>query len=487
MVKGIFGETEKRALWGREPSFELPLRIRKNSISAMATAAKPRLSDSANPPATRSSSGSPEFDLLAACCAAPAHADRIRKLLSTPLDWQRMLRLVDHHRVVPQAYAALAALQHEVPAEQLAALRSRYQDNARKTLWFSAELQRVTSHLESAGIRTLAHKGPALALALYGEVTRRQFSDLDFLTLREDMPKAKAALLELGYSCGPDLRQNNEQAYIASGCGYVSHSPAGRNLLDLQWRIVPHFYSIAFDEAAFFDRAEEIDLGMEGGCPRPSECQPLVLSNSREAAAECNPQRKRWLESETLSSPSGAKDNPRPGLGNRVRTLCREDLLLVLCVHAAKHAWVQLSWLCDIAQLAMSNKLDWNSIQNEARRLGIERIVAVNLYLAHKLLSAPVPAQIQKRLQEDPSTVRLANEVARIIERSTHYDTDSMPYFRLMLRLRERWQDRARLLCRLTFTPSVSEWSAVQLPKHLQHLYRLVRLSRLAKRLASAG
>jgi hypothetical protein len=443
----------------------------------MATAAKPRPSDNTSPPAIRTPSGSPEFDLLAACCAAPVNADRIRKLLSTPLDWQRMLRLVDHHRVVPQVYAALAALSHEVPAEPLAALRSRYQDNARKTLWFTAELQRVTSHLESAGIRTLAHKGPALAQALYGEVTRRQFSDLDFLILREDMSKAKATLLELGYLCGPDLCQSNEQAYIDSGCGYVFHSPAGRNLLDLQWRIVPHFYSIDFDEAAFFDRAEEIDLEMEDGRPRPYSYatnatgenagsiateQPLVLSNNREAAAECS------------------------RLGHRVRILCDEDLLLVLCVHAAKHVWVQLSWLCDIAQL-MSSKPDWNAIQNEARRLGIERIVVVNLYLAHKLLSAPLAPQIEKRLQEDLSTATLANEIVRIIERSTHYDTDSIPYFRLMLRLRERWQDRARFLWRLTFTPSVSEWSAVQLPKPLQPLYRLVRLFRLAERLTSAS
>ena len=391
-----------------------------------------------------------------------------------------MLRLVDHHRVVPQVYAALAALSHDVPADQIAALRSRYQDNARKTFWFTAELQRVTSHLESAGIKTLPHKGPALALALYGEVTRRQFSDLDFLILREDMPKAKATLLGLGYLCGPDLRQNNEQAYIDSGCGYVFHSPAGRNLLDLQWRIVPHFYSIDFDESGFFDRAEEIDLEMDDGRPRPSSYatteQPLVLSNSGEAAA-----------SETLSGASGTKDNPRRGLGHRVRTLCHEDLLLVLCVHAAKHAWVQLSWLGDIAQLAMSRKLDWNLIQNEARRLGIERIVGVNLYLAHKLLTAPLPPHIKKRLQEDPSTVTLANEIERIIERSTNYDTDAIPYFRLMLRLRERWQDRARFIWRLAFTPSVSEWNTIRLPRALHPLYRLVRVFRLAERLMSAS
>jgi hypothetical protein len=226
-------------------------------------------------------------------------------------------------------------------------------------------------------------------------------------------------------------------------------------------------------------------------------------------------------------------DQLRQSLGQPIRTLRPEDLLLVLCVHAAKHVWVQLSWLCDIAQLAKSQQLDWNAIQDEARRLGIERIVSLNLFLAHKLLGSPLPPTIQKRslkfakyfdtqpnchserseesavawncrnadslrqkralgtmqfpIEEDPLTTVLADEILRVIESSTHYDTESIPYFRLMMRLRERWQDRARFLWRLAFTPSVGEWSAVRLPKHLHPLYRLVRLSRLAKRLASAG
>jgi hypothetical protein len=202
-------------------------------------------------------------------------------------------------------------------------------------------------------------------------------------------------------------------------------------LLDLQWRIVPRFYSIDFDVAGFLDRSDEIIVG-----------------------------------------------------GHPVRTLCAEDLLVVLCVHAAKHAWVQLSWLCDIAQLVNSAQLDWNAIQQEVQRLGIERIVNVNLLLAYKLLEMPLPSVIGARVIEDPSTADLADEILPIIKHSAHYETESAAYFRLMLRLRERWQDRARLLSRLIFTPSVSEWNAVRLPKSLQAVYRAVRLSRLVKRLA---
>jgi hypothetical protein len=346
-------------------------------------------------------------------------------------------------------------------------------------------------------------------------------------------------LLDLGYKPGIELALTPERAYIDSGYECPFHSARGANLLELQWQIVPRFYSIEFDVADFFLRADEISLGCRDSfaTQQPLKKWNELSWNSREAAQEYSPRRKPWVESGTAPSPSGApsevNDQLRQSLGQPIRTLRPEDLLLVLCVHAAKHVWVQLSWLCDIAQLAKSQQLDWNAIQDEARRLGIERIVSLNLFLAHKLLGSPLPPTIQKRslkfakyfdtqpnchserseesavawncrnadslrqkralgtmqfpIEEDPLTTVLADEILRVIESSTHYDTESIPYFRLMMRLRERWQDRARFLWRLAFTPSVGEWSAVRLPKHLHPLYRLVRLSRLAKRLASAG
>src|SRR5580704_17567955 len=165
----------------------------------MATAAEPRpvLSAAGKLRPVQAFGCDSAFDLLLACCADPCGDEpggRIRNILSRPLDWERMLRLVDHHRVVPQVYSALSALSHLVPIQHLNALRLRYEDNARKTLWFAGELVRIVGHLDSMGIKALPYKGPVLAQTLYGEVTRRQFGDLDILVLPTDVLKAKAAL-----------------------------------------------------------------------------------------------------------------------------------------------------------------------------------------------------------------------------------------------------------------------------------------------------
>ncbi len=397
----------------------------------MATAAKTQLDLAEDTSLPTSFSESPEFDLMLACCANKP--DHIRALLGCPVDWDRLLHLVDHHRVLPQVYGALSAFSRLIPVPALDVLRSRYEENARKALWFAAELLRIVDRLESAGIKALPYKGPVLAHTLYGEVTQRQFSDLDILVHPKNVPKAKAALFTLGYKSEIELSPHLEKAFIENGYEHSFRSPQRSTLLELQWRIMPRFYSVDFDVAALFQRADEINFG-----------------------------------------------------GRLMRTLCPQDLLLVLCAHAAKHVWVQLSWLCDIAQLAKSPQLDWNAIQHEADRLGIKRIINLNLLLAHELLGTPLPEDFLPNCDsERGEESAVADEILRVIQCSTHYDTESPPYFRLMMRLRERRRDRARLLWRLGLTPSMSEWSSVPLPKPLQSLYRLVRLSRLAKRLAS--
>jgi Uncharacterised nucleotidyltransferase len=402
----------------------------------MSTAAQPRLTLLQVWQPTSVITSNPEFDLLVACCASKSsssYTDRVRQLLSSQMNWNRWLSLVDHHRVVPQAYGALAVLRKSVPNEIFHALQSRYQDNARKTLWFTGELIRIVDHLKSKGIVTLPYKGPVLAQTLYSEVTQRQFGDLDILVQAADISKAKIALSALGYTSGIQLMPRQERDYIRSGYEYSFRGTQAPHLLELQWEVLPRFYSVDFNVASFFDRATETRVG-----------------------------------------------------GRDLPTLCASDLLLVLCAHAAKHVWIQLSWLCDIAQLTSSPRLDWSAIHNEARRLGIERILCLNLLLANQLLGSAIPSCIQEQIPQDTTTNILADEIRPIIERSQHYDTESISYFRLMMRLREHRRDRARFFTRLSFTPGLSEWSTIRLPESLSPLYRLIRLSRLATRLASA-
>lgn len=372
------------------------------------------------------------FDLLLACCADLPEQERSQRIAETlrhPLDWDQLLRLAEHHGVIPRLYREMSAAQELGLQVATESLQPRYQANVRRSLWLTGELLHVLDHLQSRGIEALPYKGPVLAQQLYGNVAERQFSDLDLLIHATDVPRARAGLLELGYKPNLALTAREERAYLASGYEYTFRSAHGRDLLEMQWQILPRFYSVDFDVEQFFNRALEVRL------------------NDRS-----------------------------------VRTLGAEDLLLVLCVHAAKHVWLQLSCLCDIAALVRSQPLDWELVRKQAQGLGIERIMAVTFLLASKLLETPLPSCVCAHVQKDGGSEVQARDVLAIMMQGADYNTESAPYFQLMLRLRERWQDRLRLLWRLVFTPSVGEWSAVRLPAPLFPLYRLVRVGRLAGR-----
>jgi hypothetical protein len=388
---------------------------------------------SVSPPvleAQRPSTFNPEFAFLLTCCASISDIERAKRIREIRwLDWKRLIDLAEHHGVIPQIYRSLSAVGKVTVPDSL---RQSHENNARQTLWLTRELLHILEKLNAYGIAALPYKGPVLAELLHGNVTLRQFSDLDLLIPSSDLRRIKSALAELGYEPGIELTEREEHDYIKSGYEYTFDSEQSRNLVEVQWRILPRFYSVDFDVDGFFQRSV-----------------PCTVS------------------------------------GTTLRTLSAEDLMLVLCVHAAKHAWQQLSWLYDIAELARSPQIDWNAVQQQARHLGIQRMVAVSFLLAHKLLETPLPDLVQTPSQKGlAATGNLANEIIPTLAEGADYNTGSISYFRWMIRIRERRRDRIKFFWRLIFTPSVGEWSAIQLPGQLFPFYRVVRIFRLISRLS---
>jgi predicted nucleotidyltransferase len=369
--------------------------------------------------------------LILACCGDDADgrsSASIQQILRLGVDWERLIQLAQHHGLVPLVFRRLSAEMDPSRSPGLEALRQQDKANSHRALWLTLELLNIHRHLQTRGLEVLPYKGPVLAERLYGNVAMRQFSDLDLLIRSADLAAIKEALAELGYEPGLRLEKAAERDYLKSGYEYTFDGARGRNLLEIKWQILPRFYSIGFDVNEFFERASVITIE-----------------------------------------------------GQRMRTLCDQDLMLVLCVHAAKHAWKQISWLCEIAQLARSHAIDWAALKAKAEILGVTRIVAVTFLLAHELLGAVLPAELE--IEKDAGAEALAQRIVPLIVAEEEFDPESMAYFRLMMALRERRRDQVSFWWRLLSTPGAGEWSAVRLPGPLFPLYRVVRIFRLAGRL----
>jgi hypothetical protein len=372
--------------------------------------------------------------LLAASSATPRPEKlaRLRILLQQPIQWKSLYELAERHGVQPLLYQALQSVADAVPAEAMNRLKRSNDANLHKTLLLSRELIRIVEHLSTLGLEVIPYKGLALAETLYGDISMRPSGDIDLLIHAQDLPRIREAVCELGYTPHAPLSESEERAYLKSGYECAFDGEAGPNLLEVQWAIQPRFYAVDFDMTGLFDRAVTITVA-----------------------------------GRTMKTPSYA------------------DLLLVLSVHAAKHMWGRLIWLCDIERLLQLPGLDWVWIGSQARGLGIARILRITMLAANRMLGIAVPQAAETNLPQDPSGSALANEVLAHIAGEQTYNVESLSYFRMMMRLRERTTDRIRFLQRLVLTPGPGEWEAVRLPHSLSPLYRLVRLSRLAARLVS--
>lgn len=395
------------------------------SLQLPTPAARPRVTFGMNP----------EFELLRACCVHGPQGtrdERIAQAIECGMRWDFLLRMAEHHGVLPIVVRRLCSFCAAIPQDIWAIFTRAQQIHSRRSLWLTSELGRIAGTFKQAGIGFLTYKGPALAELLYGDVTMRQFGDLDFLVYRDDVFRATTAARELGYHSQLALTESQKKAFLSIGYERVFDSQFGRNLLEIKWQVLPPFYAIDFDVEKIFLRSDSVNI-------------------------------------EGLSVP----------------TLSLEDLLLLLCVHAAKHGWEKLSWLCDIGALS-ARVLDWETIERQARKLGVQRIVAINFVLANKFLQTSVPETIAAYIQEDGRAISLANGIAPKIEGCGNCDVTSIAYFREFAGLRERRMDRGRFWWRLTTTPGVREWNSLGLRNPRSLLYRAVRVWRLARKVVGA-
>ena len=371
-----------------------------------------------------------EWQLLLACSAIPTpqNQERMRALTRAAIDWPVLFALAEQHGVSSLLYQSLATVKGTITTETLRPLVQRYQTNLHKSLLVAKELIRILDTLSALGLEALPYKGAALAEAIYGDLALRQPGDIDLLVRPQDFPRIKDAVRDLGYFPHAPLTPPQERAYLRTGYECPFDSAAGRNLLEIQWALQPRFYSVNADMNGIFQRAVAINVA-----------------------------------------------------GRATRTLSLEDMLIVLSVHAAKHAWERLIWLCDIERVAAHENLNWEWVTAQARQVGVVRILAITFLLANQLLETPVPDAFRIACS-DRETGRLADQIRTQITTNSAAETESLAYFRLMLRIRERTSDRARFLTRLALTPGPGEWNAIALPAPLFPLYRIVRLSRLAIR-----
>jgi len=166
--------------------------------------------------------------------------------------------------------------------------------NAARNEFLAQELVKINQLMSDNGIEMLNWKGPTLALQAYGDLSRRQFKDLDTFVKQEDLEKAKAVLQENGFDYAVKPRNELKFELINKNKNYE---------FELQSKLFTGRSVVHNDYDEIFNRSQTLAIN-----------------------------------------------------GQPIKTFSDLDNLLFLSFHGTYHLWFRLRWLVDIILIYKNNE-----------------------------------------------------------------------------------------------------------------------------------
>jgi hypothetical protein len=294
-------------------------------------------------------------------------------------------------------------------------------------MMMSAELLKIMQLLEKNQIKALAFKGPALAQMAYGDITLRQYSDLDILVDEADAYRAGKLMSEHGHTPILPLSILSNKTCLHTAKDFSLLSKGGVHT-ELHWRLFEKKYNIQLLS-----------------CATEQKCQSITIN------------------------------------GKRIQTLQNELLLVYLCLHGAKHAFERIEWICDIDRLIRTSNVDWDHTITLAEQSHSKRSFYLGLSLAHTLFSTHLPKTLVTAIQNEEirqlQTFTLEKMAARKSDRSDlEKNRETFDY---QSKLFDTRLDRLRFRFSTFFKISTTDCQTFNLPEQLKFLYIILRPIRL--------
>jgi hypothetical protein len=279
-----------------------------------------------------------ENELLLLCARTQmrhGHLQNVTHLTQEKLNWVYLLATAAQHGILPLLFQNLSACYDVIPQLYLHQLRTFYKTNSMRNQFLAEELITILRDFKSERISTLPFKGPALAAMAYGDLSLREFVDLDILVHQSQLTQAFHVMKEKGYLLkGIDREEDQTPSPRKKTYTFTRGGGLAEIRVDLQSLIIGENFAVPIDDNAVWDRVTEVSL---------------------------------------------ARDS--------VPSLAVEDLLITLCIHGSKHLWEKTKWICDVAELIQRYQhiINWNLVTEQADRLGGRNMLELGLEMAQNL------------------------------------------------------------------------------------------------------
>lgn len=319
------------------------------------------------------------------------------------------------------------ATNHRTSTEILSAFKQKYLAISQRNMLMSVELIRIMKLFKESGIDALAFKGPVLSQIAYGDITLRQFGDLDILIRKKDRYAMMTLLTREHYIPEIDLNKETEETFFECVNVIGLHKASTGIRIEVHWDLLSKNYAIDWKEKSLWTKEECVQINH-----------------------------------------------------TEIPVLPFDQQLLYLCAHGAKHLFERLEWICDIDRsIRTTPDIDWKHLLNEADKLGIKRMLLLGLALSRQFFGSELPDIIKKNITQDKNIPKLISKVIKTHFSDTSKEEKSYSSFGLLWSMRENFSDQLRFALRGSFAPKFDDFLFIQLPRQLAFLYPVIRPFRL--------
>jgi len=232
-------------------------------------------------------------------------------------------------------------------------MRERLSERQRNTAAYyliqTGKLLDILESLKSEGIVVMPIKGPAWAERLYGDPVLRSWGDLDLLVPHAQVALAREILLQAGYrDDSPFNERFMHRSSRAEGAVHLTSADSTLHV-DIHWQMSPGYGAMALPSELFLARAQSTAL-----------------------------------------------------LGHRILGPTPADLLLMTCLHGARHRWDSVESLLALGvQIRGVSEAEWPGYLRAARAAGRERALVVGVTHVCRTLGMPMSLAVREALLRD--------------------------------------------------------------------------------------
>jgi len=256
------------------------------------------------------------------------------------------------HAMAAVVYQLLAPQAERLPAAMVTAMRDEALGVTAGTMRVSLQLLAALRALGAVGIVPVVLKGPALADRYWEPAASRPTTDVDLLVQESELERADRGLRSIGLVPPSDALAREARS---------------------------RHHHLAYRGAS---ASVELHFRLNSGLGSDLR-QELLVPRLRDGTFR----------------------------GHVVRYLGTEDELIFLAVHAAGHLFARLSWLWDVKQFLLAERVDWQELIATAIRAKVTTAVWLALSLAQESLGARVPAPVLTTLRPAPMRVAVLSRL----------------------------------------------------------------------------